>query len=1001
MAISPIPSTRVSEQLIRSRLILQLQVDQREMFRIQTQVTTGRRIFLPSEDAPAAMRAIGLQRLLERKTQVTVNLTTNQSYLSATDAALSAVSGLLSDIRGQSLAVADTISSDSQREAVAASVSRALDQMIDTGNQRFRGRYLFAGTRTTVAPFEQAGGFVSYEGNEGELRSYSDIDVLFESSINGNDVFGAISEPVLGSADLNPALDENTRLTDLRGGQGISVGSISISDGLNSRVIDISPAQTMGDLARLIETNPPSGRTLTVNVTPIGLDVTIDGGNLQITEVAGGTTASELGILREGGAPETRVIGQDLDPVLRLTTPLEDVFGARAFAWINSPGNNNDFKIEAAANGADLNGVTVQFVDDRLLQAAAGLSPGSETAIYHENAQSARAAIDFSGDDNDLILTAKTPGVEYNDVNIVVANAGDVKDAPTATFTDVGGVRTLTLGIDDTGETSLQALVDAIDASTPFTASSDTSGGEGFDGAGFIAAANVGIATGNTGNSGGAEKTLYVHIAPGGTNANGVVDAINAEGTFSAQLDPRDTVLKSQAGFGPIDVDATAVTTGGSGFVFDKESGIQIANGGQNFDISFTTAQTVEDLLNIINGAGAGALAELNAEGTGINVRSRLSGADFSIGENGGFTATELGIRSFTGATQLDTLNYGRGVQTVDGTDFTIVSNNGTELQIDLTGARTIEDVLNRINDHPDNVGGPRVTAQLARYGNGIELVDDNPTGLDAEGQPNTLAVERATLSLAAVHLGLVPPDEDHSLPPTPATTPIALASLTGPNTALQFTSNQAGTDFGEVRIVLVNNAAVGDQALVNYDGANKILTIDVDPAATTASTVAAAVNAGGVFTAELDDSGGPNDGTGLIVDVGTVATTSAGAPEYLTGGNVHPQETHGVFNSLIRLQTALESNNLVDVQRALAMIDEDIGRVNFARAEVGARQQGLDVLQSRQATEEIELRDALSIEIDVDFAQAISDMSARQYAYEAALRTTATTLQQTLLSYL
>ena len=45
---------------------------------------------------------------------------------------------------------------------------------------------------------------------------------------------------------------------------------------------------------------------------------------------------------------------------------------------------------------------------------------------------------------------------------------------------------------------------------------------------------------------------------------------------------------------------------------WDQTSGLQITNGGQTQVIDIQTAETVDDLLNIINGAGANVLAEIN-----------------------------------------------------------------------------------------------------------------------------------------------------------------------------------------------------------------------------------------------------------------------------------------------------------------------------------------------------------------------------------------------------
>ncbi len=338
--IIPIPTTRVSDVFVRQRLLSQIQSDQLDLFRIQSAISTGRRVNLPSDDAPAALRAISLQSLLERKQQSQVNLQTNQSYLGATDTAIGGVSSLLASIRGTALSVSDSTSTDLQRTAAAQEVSRALDQMVDIGNHQFRGRYLFAGSSTTVRPFTSAGTTVEYHGNEKSLLSFSDIDLLFETNLPGDAVFGAISEPVRGAVDLNPVLTDATRISDLRGGKGISAGSIAVSDGLTTSIVDVSGASTIGEVARLLETNPPAGRVVTARVTATGLTVELDaagGGNLTIKEVGGGTTAGELGILDNLGGSTGPIIGQDLDPRLSITTPLNDILGVRAAPTRNRP----------------------------------------------------------------------------------------------------------------------------------------------------------------------------------------------------------------------------------------------------------------------------------------------------------------------------------------------------------------------------------------------------------------------------------------------------------------------------------------------------------------------------------------------------------------------------------------------------------------------------------------------------------------------------------------
>jgi flagellar hook-associated protein 3 FlgL len=128
---------------------------------------------------------------------------------------------------------------------------------------------------------------------------------------------------------------------------------------------------------------------------------------------------------------------------------------------------------------------------------------------------------------------------------------------------------------------------------------------------------------------------------------------------------------------------------------------------------------------------------------------------------------------------------------------------------------------------------------------------------------------------------------------------------------------------------------------------------------------------------------------------------TSVAGVETITGRDPNPAEVKGVFNSLIRLRDALISNNQVQLQRAIQLLDDDSLRLNLARGELGARQQGLDVLQTRLEDEVINLEDSLSKEQEVDLPSAISEMTARQASYEASLRTTASISRLTLLDFL
>ncbi|NLU19783.1 MAG: flagellar hook-associated protein FlgL [Phycisphaerae bacterium] len=175
---------------------------------------------------------------------------------------------------------------------------------------------------------------------------------------------------------------------------------------------------------------------------------------------------------------------------------------------------------------------------------------------------------------------------------------------------------------------------------------------------------------------------------------------------------------------------------------------ILITNGAVSRTVDLSGATTVQDILNTINSSDTGVRACINAAGTGIDIINLTSGGSLSIGEAGGNTAGLLGLRTFHGGTLLSSLNGGRGVGTREGkNDLHIVAADGTAFDVALTGARTVQDVLDRINAAA-SAAGVAVVASLATQGNGIQLQDNT-------GGAGVLRVERADLSPALDDLGL------------------------------------------------------------------------------------------------------------------------------------------------------------------------------------------------------------------------------------------------------
>lgn len=196
---------------------------------------------------------------------------------------------------------------------------------------------------------------------------------------------------------------------------------------------------------------------------------------------------------------------------------------------------------------------------------------------------------------------------------------------------------------------------------------------------------------------------------------------------------------------------------------------IRLENGGNVQTIDLSGAETIADLQNLIDSADLGIRLEVEQDGT-LSMFNEVSGTWMSVGEDGGDTATLLGLRSMGLDTPLSVFNDGDGVPVRSGSvdpetglpnaaadvDFTISLADGRSFEVDLAGIETVGDVLAALRAAAGAatppIGPAEFTAELATTGNGIVLTDNSG------GVTGTFTVTPANGSRAAQALGLLAP---------------------------------------------------------------------------------------------------------------------------------------------------------------------------------------------------------------------------------------------------
>ncbi|MDD4888588.1 MAG: flagellar filament capping protein FliD [Phycisphaerae bacterium] len=189
---------------------------------------------------------------------------------------------------------------------------------------------------------------------------------------------------------------------------------------------------------------------------------------------------------------------------------------------------------------------------------------------------------------------------------------------------------------------------------------------------------------------------------------------------------------------------------------------------GASATISLKTAVSVQDVLDAINGAGGiSVTASVSGDTIVLTDTSGSIANNLKVEEvNNGSTAADLGILasvaantlagddvvSVNASTALSLLNDGNGLRTVAGNDIKFTLENGAELQVDLSSALTLGDVIDTINGATGNSG--KLVASVDSGSDGLKLQDTT-------GGPGTLTVAAVGGSKAAADLGLLGSDGD------------------------------------------------------------------------------------------------------------------------------------------------------------------------------------------------------------------------------------------------
>lgn len=172
---------------------------QGDLYRLQNQMATGRRILAPSDDPVAAAQALVVSQQQSINQQFIDNQGNAASQLTELEDRLNGVTNVLQAVKTRVVEAGNGAYSDSDRKAIAADIRERYQELLGLANAAdSMGNYVFAGFSAKTQPFSVSGSpgerTVSYQGDDGRRQLQVDASRIMDVSESGSDIFMRIPQ---------------------------------------------------------------------------------------------------------------------------------------------------------------------------------------------------------------------------------------------------------------------------------------------------------------------------------------------------------------------------------------------------------------------------------------------------------------------------------------------------------------------------------------------------------------------------------------------------------------------------------------------------------------------------------------------------------------------------------------------------------------------------------------------------------------------------------------
>ncbi|MCW8944691.1 MAG: flagellar hook-associated protein FlgL [Sedimenticola sp.] len=296
---------RISTQMITERSISSMLKQQSGVSDTQLQLSTGRRVLVPSDDPASASRVMGLNGAVDTLSQYQGNIDRLTSRLETEEGALTGATNLLQRVKELTIQGNNDVLSQTDRAAIASEIRQLRNQIFSMANSKDSGgEYVFAGYQSGTRPFSYSAGVYTYNGDSGQRELQIASDRTVADGDNGFDTFMNVA--------TGPITTINTLAPTDPAPAAITAGDITIDGGNGNGPVSIgalplaaNPTDRTTQLLNAINATSYQTGVSAVNATATTLTLTAVGGTGVTVAIAGTATTANTGLSNATTAPVT------------------------------------------------------------------------------------------------------------------------------------------------------------------------------------------------------------------------------------------------------------------------------------------------------------------------------------------------------------------------------------------------------------------------------------------------------------------------------------------------------------------------------------------------------------------------------------------------------------------------------------------------------------------------------------------------------------------------